>query len=122
MLYSAPINLKWAFFFNSYSKKILLPTYEVMNQKLHEALQALEAEWQSNLGSSGEAEMKKKLAELPAVLLEQALTPDTATTPAEQSAGHSVVLKEKEFLPWIPFSNHHSSKPVEVCCALFSHC
>jgi len=32
-----------------------------------------------------------------------------------KSAGHSVVLKEKEFVPWIPFSNHHSSKPIEVC-------
>lgn len=29
--------------------------------------------------------------------------------------GHSSVLKEKEFLPWLPFANHHHSRPVQVC-------
>jgi hypothetical protein len=103
---------------NSYAKKILLPTYEILNQRLVEALQTLEAEWQTSLGSSQEVE-RKKLAELPAVpaaggeQAEAALSavPDTAAVP---SAGHSVVLKEKEFLPWYPFSNHHSSRPMEV--------
>lgn len=105
---------------NRYAKKILLPTYEKLNQRLVEALQTLEAEWQTSLGSAQEAE-RKKLAELPAVLpaageqaaLSLSPVPDTALS-AVPSAGHSVVLKEKEFLPWYPFSNHHSSRPMEV--------
>jgi hypothetical protein len=32
--------------------------------------------------------------------------------------GHSTVLKEKEFVPWDPFTNHHSSRPVQVSIAL----
>jgi hypothetical protein len=31
--------------------------------------------------------------------------------------GHSTVLKEKEFVPWDPFTNHHSSRPVQVSIA-----
>lgn len=31
-----------------------------------------------------------------------------------RGAGHSTVLKEKEFLPWAPFANHHHSRPVQV--------
>ena len=105
-----------SFLLNSYAKKILLPTYETLNQRLLEALRTLEAEWQTSLGSSQEAE-RKKLAELPPVPAaggEQAALAPAPDTAATSSAGHSVVLKEKEFLPWYPFSNHHSSKPMEV--------
>lgn len=31
-----------------------------------------------------------------------------------RGVGHSTVLKEKEFVPWAPFANHHSSKSFQV--------
>jgi hypothetical protein len=31
-----------------------------------------------------------------------------------RGVGHSTVLKEKEFVPWAPFANHHSSRAFQV--------
>ena len=31
-----------------------------------------------------------------------------------KGVGHSTALKEKEFVPWAPFANHHHSKPFSV--------
>ena len=40
---------------------------------------------------------------------------EVETLPTQlRGVGHSTALKEKEFVPWAPFANHHSSKSFQV--------
>jgi hypothetical protein len=54
------------------------------------------------------------LSEIPASVQELRLLTLNSNDKGNAILGHSKMKKEKNFNPWIPFSNHHDSKPFEV--------
>lgn len=125
-----------------YAEKILAPTYKLLEEKAQQSLLAISpnfiAEVTARNGIPVEQFTWKTISVLPKVS-DLPAAPAKATGEAllrgglerveggdkEGSAGsgegsslpgtgHSSVLKVKEFLPWAPFANHHSSRPIQV--------
>lgn len=124
-----------------YANKILEPTYEVLNAKAMDSLEKIAPALHREVLSSMQLHETQlppwsKLKEIPRQLAEAGADGTGVAGGAETGGmlrgggpteeitssvdagsggerGHSHVLPEKEFVPWGPFTNHHSSLPME---------
>lgn len=110
-----------------YSESILFPSYQRLNNLAKESLLRTATHANQDIISSDSFDWKRIqkleadeiIGEIPSKLSTSmtAVISDKQGSSDEEgdpNPSHSHVLTEKEFLPWAPFANHHSSKPFEV--------
>jgi hypothetical protein len=124
-----------------FADKILAPTYKVLEAKALQGLNSVaptivdttlqksslqKAQWNWKLlsplptveellggGSAGSAENSGAAPAAGEASAKGASAVETLPTQL-RGVGHSTALKEKEFVPWAPFANHHSSRSFQV--------
>lgn len=102
-----------------YANEILNPTFEVLNQKSKEAIQLFKPDLFNLITEAGPGIIDwKKISDIPTYSEEVLKTSSSISREKEEEdeevIKHSHYAKQKEFIPWIPFANHHSSKPKEI--------
>ena len=127
-----------------YAEKILMPTYKTLEEKAVQSLKSAAPALVDGVLKKNAVALEdfdwKLLSPIPSASeLHGAVKNVAAISSASQGSaaedgegkadllptalrgvGHSTVLAEKEFIPWAPFANHHSSRSFQVsspsCC------
>lgn len=110
---------------NKYADELLSESFQLLNQKSVEGMRQAFPDVFSKLFPSGQVDWTA-IKEIPTAASAAAAGSLRGGGAGQRQLGrggliktdgdlgHSAILKQKEFVPWAPFTNHHSSKTIEV--------